>query len=198
MRLNSLSPLTWDNLTALEYVSLGLFRGGKAVVSTAGEKDGSHLGKPSGANVSLVFETHHYVWSWTQVKRMNAAMCHKTRSRVRIISGSAMTSMLTTLSLRIAKTKTPVGRPPGAHTAPGEPLTSAGSAPEARPAKVRKTADAPRSSSSSGGAPNFARIAVAFTATLSARKTTSGCKMSRSASKSPSRDAERKASTTWR
>ena len=55
-------------------------------------------------------------------------------------AGSAVTSISTTLPSAMTKPKTARTFPPGAQTAPGEPSTSAGCAPRARPRKVSATA----------------------------------------------------------
>jgi hypothetical protein len=80
------------------------------------------------------------------------------------------------------------GRPCGAHPAPAAPSTSAGCANRARPENVPATATAPLTSFD----------APARTAEGSAYSTTSGSSNSRSASKSPPRDAARNASMTCR
>src|SRR5207249_6805905 len=59
---------------------------------------------------------------------------------------SAMRSMATILPPAIVKPNIICGLPPGAHTSPGNPLTSAGCAARARPEKVSATAAAPRTS----------------------------------------------------
>jgi hypothetical protein len=112
------------------------------------------------------------------------------RSSWRRRAGSATKSTLTIFPRVIVNLNTTRGRPPGAHTSPAAPFTSAGCAARARPEKVSATARAPRTSL---GAP-------ACTAARSARSTTSGSSSARSASKSPQREAARKASTTsrWR
>src|SRR5262249_36047317 len=68
-------------------------------------------------------------------------------------AGSANTSMLAILSPARPSTKTARGTPPGAHTKPTAPETSAIFAACARPENVRATAAAPRSSGTNGGAP---------------------------------------------
>src|SRR5215216_183922 len=112
------------------------------------------------------------------------------RSSWRRRAGSASMAISTIFPRATLRPNTTRGCPPGAHTAPTAPSTSAGRANRARPEKVSATARAPRTSPE----------ALARTASGSARRTTSGSSTARSASKSPSREAARKASTTsrWR
>src|SRR2546425_4045999 len=62
------------------------------------------------------------------------------RSSRRTRSRSAIRSISTILPFAIVKAKTTRALPPGAHTSPGAPLTSAGWAARARPEKVAATA----------------------------------------------------------
>src|SRR5262249_14425840 len=96
--------------------------------------------------------------------------------------------MATIFPPSIVKPKTMRGRPPCGHTAPAAPSMSAGRAARARPENVLATAAAPRTS----------LAAPMRTTSASARSTTSGSSSARRASKLPSREAARKASTTSR
>jgi hypothetical protein len=103
-------------------------------------------------------------------------------------SRSAINSISTIFPPTIVNAKTARGLPLGAHTAPGDPSTTANCAAEARPTNVLATAVRVRTSLDAPGG----------VAPGSARKTTSGSSNVSNASKSPPRDAARKAITTSR
>jgi predicted enzyme related to lactoylglutathione lyase len=103
-------------------------------------------------------------------------------------SGSAIISIVAILPPVIVKANTTRDWPPCAHTAPAAPSMSAGRAAAARPENVPATARAPTTSLS----------APICAAAASARSTMSGSSIASRASKSPSREAARKAATTSR
>src|SRR5262249_54342670 len=109
-----------------------------------------------------------------------AAVAPATRSISPRRFGSAMSSIPTIFASPMVKRKTTRGRPPGIHTAPANPLTSAGRAPLARRAK-----------SATSFAPRISGTVPILTAASSARSTASGSGPAGRGAKSPLR-ADRK------
>src|SRR5262249_22816166 len=113
-----------------------------------------------------------------------AAVAPATRSISPRRLGSAMRSIPTIFASPMVKRKTTRGRPPGIHTVPANPLTSAGRAPLAR-----------RPTSAPSCARGFAGPVPFSPAAWWARGGPGGWRPASRAAKSPLREAARKALT---